>query len=123
MLLRGQRVQVPLDEERAVDIILQPGEMSVHQSLTVHGSMPNQSERVRIGCSFTFIPTHVVQTKARESVMLMRGVDKHGHFDLESRPKGDMDEEAVVAHRMAVGRMQTYKGRPNESAVGVPSAL
>jgi ectoine hydroxylase-related dioxygenase (phytanoyl-CoA dioxygenase family) len=109
MLLKGQRVSSPLDEDRAVDFIMRPGEMSLHDAWVVHGSGPNKSSGYRIGCSAVFIPTWVRQLGARESATLVRGRDEYRHFDFEARPNADLDSSAVEAHRKAVGRMQTYK--------------
>src|SRR5712692_4073503 len=41
---RGQEVMVEVDESQAVDIVLQPGEMSLHHVLIVHGSGANPSD-------------------------------------------------------------------------------
>jgi ectoine hydroxylase-related dioxygenase (phytanoyl-CoA dioxygenase family) len=122
MLLRGQRVAVPLEEDKAVDLMLRPGEISIHQVRMVHGSGPNRSDGLRIGCTMVFIPTYTRQTGERESAMLMRGKDEYGHFDPEPRPQDDMDAAARSAHRAAVGRMQTYKPQTDDQgSIAVPS--
>ena len=51
-----------------------------------------------------YIPTHVRQTKVRDSAMLVRGVDRHGNFDPEPRPRADADAAALTAHRDAMDR-------------------
>ena len=104
MLTRGQEVAVAVDEASAVSLMLQPGEMSLHDIKLVHGSAPNASDDRRIGLAIRYLPTHVRQTKLRDSAMLVRGVDRHGHFDLEPRPQRDMDEAALRAHAEAVDR-------------------
>jgi hypothetical protein len=70
----------------------------------VHGSAANRSHDRRIGMSIRYIPTYVRQTKVRDSAMLVRGVDNYGHFDVEPRPKADLDAAALAAHADAVGR-------------------
>ena len=50
-----------VDEARAVDIVLQPGEMSLHHVRLVHGSPPNRSDDRRIGFAIRYIPTRVRQ--------------------------------------------------------------
>jgi len=104
MLTRGQEVAVEVDESKAVSMLLRPGEMSLHHISLVHGSAPNASNDRRIGLAIRYLPTHVRQTKLRDSAMLCRGVDRHGNFDLEPRPVGDMDAAALAAHADAVGR-------------------
>jgi ectoine hydroxylase-related dioxygenase (phytanoyl-CoA dioxygenase family) len=104
MLTRGQEVAVEVDEAKAVSMMLAPGEMSLHHIRLVHGSAPNASDDRRIGLAIRYLPTHVRQTKRRDSAMLCRGVDTFGHFDLEPRPIRDLDEAAVAAHADAVDR-------------------
>jgi non-haem Fe2+, alpha-ketoglutarate-dependent halogenase len=104
LLTRGQEIAVAVDESKAASLMLQPGEMSLHDIKLVHGSAPNESDDRRIGLAIRYLPTHVRQTKDRDSAMLVRGVDTHGHFDLEPRPQRDMDEAALRAHADAVDR-------------------
>jgi non-heme Fe2+,alpha-ketoglutarate-dependent halogenase len=104
LLSRGQEVAVEVDASRAVDLVLKPGEMSLHHIKLVHGSEPNKGGDRRIGMAIRYIPTHVRQTKVRDSAMLVRGVDRHRNFDPEPRPKRDVDEAALAAHADAVGR-------------------
>jgi ectoine hydroxylase-related dioxygenase (phytanoyl-CoA dioxygenase family) len=104
LLTRGQEIAVEVDEDQAVRLPLRPGQFSLHHIKLVHGSAPNRSDDRRIGLAIRYIPTHVRQTKQRDSAMLVRGVDQFGHFDLEPRPRRDLDEAAVAAHTDAVER-------------------
>lgn len=104
LLTRGQEIAVDVDEGQAVDIPLRPGEISLHHIKLVHGSAPNRSDDRRIGLAIRYIPTHVRQTRRRDSAMLVRGTDRLGHFDLEPRPRRDLDDAAVAAHADAVQR-------------------
>jgi non-haem Fe2+, alpha-ketoglutarate-dependent halogenase len=104
LLTRGQEITVAVDESKAVDVILKPGEISLHDIKLVHGSAPNGSQDRRIGLAIRYLPTHVRQTKERDSAILVRGIDKHRHFDLEPRPKRDLDQAALAAHAAAVER-------------------
>ena len=75
-----------VDEGEAADIILEPGEMSLHHVLIVHGSRPNAAADRRIGYAIRYIPTRVRQVAGpRDSATLVRGQDAFGHFDLEPR--------------------------------------
>ena len=100
----GRQPPVEVDASKAVDCILRPGEMSLHHVKLVHGSEPNRSNDRRIGLAIRYIPTYVRQVKVRDSATLVRGVDEHHNFDLEPRPKLDLDEAAMAAHADAVGR-------------------
>lgn len=100
LLTRGQEVQVEVDLARAVDVTLQPGEMSLHHVLLVHGSEPNHSNRRRIGFAIRYVPTYVRQTAGpRDSAMLVRGVDRYHHFDPEPRPKVDFGDAERAVHK------------------------
>lgn len=104
LLSRGQEIAVEVDKTKAVDLILRPGEMSLHHIKLVHGSEPNRSNDRRIGMAIRYIPTHVRQTKVRDSAMLVRGVDSYKNFDPEPRPHADVDEAALAAHHDAMDR-------------------
>jgi hypothetical protein len=98
MLTRGQEIMVEVDERNAVDVVLRPGEMSLHHVRLIHGSPPNRSVDRRIGFAVRYIPTHVRQLVGRDSALLVRGEDRFQHFDMERPPKADLDPEAVALH-------------------------
>jgi len=102
MLSRGQEVAVAVDEAQAVDLTLQPGQMSLHDVKIVHGSEPNRSDDRRIGLAIRYIPTSVRQVAGQgDCAMLVRGVDKFGHFQPDPRPQGDFTPEGIAAHKKA----------------------
>jgi non-haem Fe2+, alpha-ketoglutarate-dependent halogenase len=99
LLSRGQEIAVEVDEAQAADIVLEPGEMSLHHVLIVHGSRPNTSSDRRIGYAIRYIPTRVRQLAGpRDSATLVRGRDAYGHFDPEPAPAADLDPEALALH-------------------------
>jgi non-haem Fe2+, alpha-ketoglutarate-dependent halogenase len=104
LLSRGQEIAVEVDKQKAVGVALRAGEMSLHHIKLVHGSEPNRSRERRIGLAIRYIPTHVRQTKLRDSALLVRGVDRYQHFDIETRPHADLDEAALVCHAQAMER-------------------
>jgi ectoine hydroxylase-related dioxygenase (phytanoyl-CoA dioxygenase family) len=112
LLSRGQEIAVDVDQSKTVDCILRAGEMSFHHIKVVHGSGPNRSRDRRIGLAIRYVPTYVRQVGVRDSAMLVRGKDKYGNFDLEPRPRRDLDEAALAAHHDAVNRQvaNLYKG-------------
>lgn len=96
MLSRGQEIAVEVNESEAVDLVLQPGEMSLHHGAIVHGSKANTSDRPRIGLAIRYITPDVVQdSRERQMVHLVRGADRYGHFDVVEPPR-----EGVVAHEI-----------------------
>ncbi len=104
LLSRGQEIAVEVDKTKAVGLALHAGEMSLHHIKLVHGSDANRTNDRRIGLAIRYIPTHVRQTKVRDAAMLVRGTDKHRHFDYEPRPQADLDEAALAAHADSVAR-------------------
>jgi non-haem Fe2+, alpha-ketoglutarate-dependent halogenase len=104
LLSRGQEIAVDVPEGEGVDVVLKAGEMSLHHVLLAHGSGPNTTGDRRIGLAIRYIPPHVRQLKVRDSAMLVRGRDRHGHFDLEQGPTADLDAAALAAHADAVDR-------------------
>lgn len=105
MLNRGQEIAVEVDRARAVDVILQPGEMSLHHVRLFHGSEPNRSPHRRVGYAIRYIPTYVSQIGARTTASLVRGVDRFGHFDAEPVPAADFDPAAVAFHADSLDRV------------------
>jgi ectoine hydroxylase-related dioxygenase (phytanoyl-CoA dioxygenase family) len=104
LLTRGQEIAVDVPAGQGVDVPLKAGEMSLHHVLLAHGSGPNTTADRRIGYAIRYIPPHVRQIKARDSAMLVRGVDRYGNFDPDPAPKRDLDEAARAAHQDAVER-------------------
>jgi non-haem Fe2+, alpha-ketoglutarate-dependent halogenase len=117
LLSRGQEIAVKVDESRGVDVILKPGQASLHHVLLAHGSAPNRSNDRRIGFAIRYIPTHVKQAVGtRDSATLVRGIDRFHHFEPEPRPAADCTPEALAAHAAIVGRQVQvlYRGTGQE---------
>jgi non-heme Fe2+,alpha-ketoglutarate-dependent halogenase len=104
LLTRGQEVAVEVDEAQQVPLILSPGQMSLHHVRLVHGSAPNPSGDRRIGFAIRYIPTRICQLEGEDSATLVRGTDRYGNFELEPRPKCDMDPELVALHKRIAER-------------------
>lgn len=98
LLTRGQEIAVTIDPKTVIDVVLAPGEMSVHHVRAAHGSEPNRSADRRIGFAIRYIPTRVRQLAGHDFATLVRGRDAYGHFEPEPRPRADLDPAAVQAH-------------------------
>lgn len=125
LLSRGQEVQAEVDESKAVDVVLQPGEMSLHHVRLIHGSSPNQADHRRIGYAVRYIPTHVRQlTAVRDSAMLVRGTDSFGHFDRDPSPRSEFDPAAMAWHAGLVERQTRilYAGAEKVRDLDAPAA-
>ena len=105
LLSRGQEIQVEVDERDAADVVLQPGEMSLHHVKLIHGSGANRADDRRIGFAIRYVPTYVRQTAgAEDSAMLVRGVDTYHHFLDETPPAADLDQAALAQHAAVTAR-------------------
>ncbi|HEX7213065.1 MAG TPA: phytanoyl-CoA dioxygenase family protein [Methylomirabilota bacterium] len=105
LLSRGQEILVEVDEASAVDVVLHPGEMSLHHVRMFHGSPPNRSADRRIGYAIRYIPTHVRQlADVRDTATLVRGVDAYHHFDPEAPPESDLAPAARERHAAIMAR-------------------
>ena len=113
ILTRGQVIK-DIDESKGVDLILEPGEMSIHHGAIIHGSQPNKSNQRRIGFSLqSYIPPSIKQVVGRNIWTHIRGQkrrDKDG-MTLE-RPKHNMDPITVVQRKVANENLSEilYKG-------------
>jgi non-haem Fe2+, alpha-ketoglutarate-dependent halogenase len=106
LLSRGQEIMVEVDESQAVELPLQPGEMSLHHVRLIHGSEPNPSAKRRIGFAIRYVPTYVRQAAGtRDSATLVRGVDEYGYFEPEQRPEFDMASAAQAHHADVMARI------------------
>ena len=95
LLTRGQEIETEIDEAAAVDIELEPGEISLHHIRVIHGSGPNKGDDRRMGFTIRYIPTHLHQIHGRDRALLVRGKDTYGHFDHETSPDADLSEFAI----------------------------
>jgi hypothetical protein len=113
ILTRGQVIQ-DVDESRAVDLILEPGEMSIHHGAVIHGSQPNKGNQRRIGFSLqSYMPNDISQVVGRNIWTHVRGQkreDKDGL--LLDRPKFNMDPKTVAQRKLANKNLSNilYKG-------------
>ena len=100
MLSRGQEIAVEVNEDEAVDVVLAPGEISLHHGRMFHGSRPNRSADRRIGLAIRYIAPHMRQTVGRKDfATLVLGEDRHGHFKSLPPPRGVMDPDDMARAR------------------------
>jgi ectoine hydroxylase-related dioxygenase (phytanoyl-CoA dioxygenase family) len=88
LLSINQEVPVTREEDAsAVDLILRPGEASIHDGAAIHGSLPNCSTRRRCGLTLRYVspivrPVAMSSTKRPWQPILVRGADAFGHFNV-----------------------------------------
>ena len=81
---RGERLRMDVDESQALDVVLKPGEMSLHHTNIVHGSNPNTSDGPRIGFIVRFVTN--LSTNRDRQVMRVRGSADCSHLRLVDPP-------------------------------------
>ena len=84
---RGEQVKLDVDESKAVDVVLQPGQLSLHESTIVHGSNPNTSDEPRIGFIVRFVTSRMKNPNTR--LMRVRGEGDCSHLNLAPPPSNE----------------------------------
>ncbi|MBT6656745.1 MAG: phytanoyl-CoA dioxygenase family protein [Proteobacteria bacterium] len=101
ILTRGQAIQ-EIDESKAVDLILKPGQMSMHHAKTVHGSMPNQGDQRRMGIALQcYMRPDTRQVIGTNFAQIVRGCKGAEGFTPLPRPVADMDDAGRKARQQA----------------------
>ena len=97
VLSRGQEVETEFPEDKALDVVLSPGQMSLHHVNLVHGSGPNTSQQQRTGYAIRYISPQVKQTgKEAPTGVLVRGEDRYGNYELSGPPALLSPEESLT---------------------------
>lgn len=118
LLTRGQELRAEIDADAAVDMVLAPGEVSLHHVMLAHASEPNRTDDRRIGLAIRYIAPHVRQaTDVPDSAMLVRGEDRFGNFEAEPAPVSDMHPDAVALHKRITETRQGFIYRGTDKGV------
>jgi hypothetical protein len=95
ILTRGQAI-LAVDESIAVDLILRPGQMSLHHAKIIHGSQPNRSRQRRVGYALqACMPAGARQILGENYWLPMRGDCAQPDFVELKRPAAEMDSTGV----------------------------
>ncbi len=96
LLSRGQEIAVDVAEDDAVDVALQPGEMSLHHGRMFHASGPNVSDDRRVAFVVRYITPQVRQHGAdQDFATLVRGANTTNHFTLLDGARSDFEPAAL----------------------------
>ncbi len=127
LLTREQSIDAPLDETKAVDFALEPGEVAIFNNAICHSSNANFGKDRRIIFLLEMIPTHAYQHFPRESAALVRGADKFGNFDVDPKPREEMGKAEIAAWEKAVAiqAQVLFRGaqRPPRALKGMKSGV
>ena len=103
LLTRGQEVETKVDESQAVDFVLEPGDVSLHHVLIVHGSGPNRASWPRRGYAIRYMPTSLKPAEGRSSsALLVRGEDRFKYHLAEVPPESELHPDAMARHKALV---------------------
>lgn len=97
LLNHGEEICDAIDLAQVRDLVLRPGQMSMHHVNAVHGSEPSRSDVPRIGFAISYITpavrhSHLPVVRARGAA---RGLD----YDLVEAPPALGLDEAIAAQR------------------------
>ena len=82
-----------IDETSAENIILDPGDMSIHNPFIIHGSNANISRYWRIGLTLRYIPTSTFVDRKNCECVLLRGKKSRSAKNIYiDRPVFDKDK-------------------------------
>jgi hypothetical protein len=99
----SQVIIEPLDEGSPVAMALPAGSFSMHHGLCPHRSGPNNADHRRIGLGVNYIPPHSRPVGSiKPAAMLVRGVDRYGHFERVEPATAELDANGLAAHERAV---------------------
>ena len=118
ILTRGQVIR-DVDVASGVDLILKPGQMSIHHAQIIHGSQPNPSSEARVGYAIQgYMPAHSRQFIGENYWMPVRGDCLcEGDIELQS-PQSDMDAAGIASRARVNDNWATilYEGAEKKRA-------
>ena len=91
MIRDNLEIGVEVNEAEAVDLLLEPGELSLHHMFTYHGSPPNRSHGRRCGFAVRYVAPHVCRKGDPYAATVVRGKDSLGHFGKDPVPQRDLE--------------------------------
>lgn len=95
----GKNIGEGVSDDAGELVPLHAGEMSLHNTHTLHSSGPNQGPDRRIGLGISYIPTHVRPlNQPIGTALLVRGQDRFGHFHAENRLRVPLSADARAEH-------------------------
>lgn len=96
MLTRGQAIEGSIDASKVAEVLLEPGQASIHHGWMAHASAPNRSDQRRVGLVIRYMAPHLRQTLAeRDYGILVRGEDRYQNFIAPPRPSADFEPQAI----------------------------
>lgn len=109
MLSRGQEIAIKIDEATTVDVVLEPGQMSLHHGHMFHASHANRSDDRRIGLAIRYItPAMRQKSGIKTCAHLVAGEDRYGNFELLDPPSGTLTGGDLATVRYAISLQEKF---------------
>jgi chlorinating enzyme len=93
---------VPVNEDDAISVELEPGEFSLHNIELLHGGGPNPSDEDRVGFVMRFMSASTFCRTGKDSVTHIRGIKNNKNFVYEPRPTSDCAPASMTALQSAL---------------------
>ncbi len=117
LLSRGQEIAVEVDDADGVDVILKPGQASLHHGHLFHASGPNKTNDRRIGAAIRYIKPSMKQRSGDKSLVAhVAGEDRFGNFTIADTPKDRLQASdfALCRTDMEIKGRVLYEGADDE---------
>jgi len=104
----GLEVDIEVDESKAVPVLLDAGQFSIHHLAVAHCSGSNRTGAGRVNFAIDYLCPSVQPIGGPDTAMLVRGTDARRHFTLEQRrPFGSPEAENQFKQSVAL-RMRRF---------------
>jgi ectoine hydroxylase-related dioxygenase (phytanoyl-CoA dioxygenase family) len=97
MLSHGQEIAAEVNETDAVDVVLRPGEMSLHHVDIIHGSNANHSSAPRTGFIIRYTTPAILRSRA--PLVVANGRNDATHVPIATVPPPPDFDRSVAAYR------------------------
>ena len=99
LLSRGQEIKVDVANSDKVAVELNPGNISLHHGLTIHGSGPNKSDDRRIGVAIRYVSAKMRKAGGvKDYAISARGTYNNNSFTTYNPPASLFDANSMALY-------------------------
>ena len=99
LLSRGQEIKVDVADSDKVSVELNPGNISLHHGLTIHGSGPNKSDDRRIGVAIRYVSAKMRKAGGvKDYAISARGTYNDNSFTTYNPPTSLFDANSMALY-------------------------
>jgi hypothetical protein len=99
LLSRGQEIKVDVANSDKVSVELNPGSISLHHGLTIHGSGPNKSDDRRIGVAIRYVSAKMRKAGGvKDYAISARGTYNNNSFTTYNPPASLFDANSMALY-------------------------